>query len=59
MNIFNTSEEAIALSEQIKKSISKVKNYSGIAAALKTELYVDGGVVKTGPVKQNEDTNEQ
>ena len=59
-NIFNTSEEgAIALAEQIKKSMSKVKNYSGITAALKTELYVDGGVVKTRPVKQNEDTNNQ
>ena len=59
MNIFNTSEEeAIALAEQIKKSMGKVKNYSGITAALKRELYVDGGVVKTRPVKQNEDTYE-
>ena len=63
-SIFNTTgEEAIELAlrmkEQVKKKMSKVKNYSGITAALKTELFIDGGVVKTRPVKQNEDTNDQ
>ena len=47
------------MKEQVKKTMSKVKNYSGITAALKTELNVDGGVIKTKQVKQNEDTNDQ
>ena len=47
------------IKDQAKKIKGKVKNYSGLNAALKTELYIDGGVVKTRPVKQNEDTNDQ
>ena len=47
------------IKDQAKKIKGKVKTYSGLNAALKTELYIDGGVVKTRPVKQNEDTNDQ
>ena len=47
------------IKDEAKKLKGKVRDYSGINAALKTELYIDGGVVKTRPVKQNEDTNDQ
>tara|TARA_A100000164_G_scaffold314051_1_gene293118 strand:+ start:303 stop:497 length:195 start_codon:yes stop_codon:yes gene_type:complete len=47
------------IKDQAKKLKGKVRNSSGLNAALKTELYIDGGVVKTRPVKQNEDTNDQ
>jgi len=47
------------IKDQAKKLKGKVSNYSGLNAALETELYIDGGVVKTRPVKQNENTNDQ
>ena len=47
------------IKDEVKRLKGKVRDYSGINAALKTELYIDGGVVKTRPVKQNEDTNDQ
>ena len=47
------------IKDQAKKLKGKVRNYSGLKAAFESELYIDGGVVKTRPVKQNEDTNDQ
>ena len=47
------------IKDEAKKLKGKVRNYSGLNAALKTELYIDGGVVKTRPEKQNEDINDQ
>ncbi len=47
------------IKDQAKKLKGKVRNYSGLKAAFESELYIDGGVVKTRPVKQNEDTNNQ
>ena len=35
------------IKDQAKKLKGKVRNYSGIRAALESELYIDGGVVKT------------
>ena len=37
------------IKDQAKKLKGKVRNYSGIRAALESELYIDGGVVKTRP----------
>ena len=47
------------IKDQAKKLKGKVRNYSGLKAAFESELYIDGGVVKTRQVKQNEDTNDQ
>tara|TARA_Y200000002_G_C22206970_1_gene465753 strand:+ start:281 stop:472 length:192 start_codon:yes stop_codon:yes gene_type:complete len=44
--------------DEVKKLKGKVRNYSGLNAAFKTELYADEGVIKTRPVKQNEDTSD-
>ena len=37
------------LKDQAKKLKGKVRNYSGLKAAFESELYIDGGVVKTRP----------
>ena len=34
---------------QAKKLKGKEKNYNGLKAAFESELYIDGGVVKTRP----------
>lgn len=45
--------------DEAKKLKGKVRNYSGIKAALESELHIEGGVLRTRQVKQNEDTNDQ
>ena len=45
--------------DKAKKPKGEVGNNSELNAAFKTELYLDEGVIKTRPVKQNEDTNDQ
>ena len=37
------------IKDQAKKLKGKVRNYSGLKAAFESELYIDGGVVKTSP----------
>ena len=58
MNIFNTSlEEAIKVALFYKdkqgRLRKKTNDYSGLEATFANELYVDGGVVKTGPTTQD------
>ena len=38
------------IKDQAKKLKGKVRNYSGLKAAFESELYIDGGVVKTKQV---------
>ena len=37
------------MKDQAKKLKGKVRNYSGLKAAFESELYIEGGVVKTRP----------
>ena len=37
------------IKDQAKKLKGKVRNYSGLKAAFESELYIEGGVVKTRP----------
>ena len=55
MNIFNTSlEEALKLAlfykDEQERLRKKTNDYSGLKAAFESELYVEGGVVKTRQV---------
>ena len=55
MNIFNTSpEEVIKIILQFKEEQGrlgkKTNDYSGLQAHISSELYVDGGVVRTKEV---------
>ena len=55
MNIFNTSEEeALKLTlfykDEQERLRKKTNDYSGLKAAFESELYVEGGVVKTRQV---------
>ena len=47
------------IKDQAKKIKGKVKNYSGLNAALKTELYIDGGVVKTRPKDSSQNSEKK
>ena len=58
MNLFNGErEQAINIAKIIKdkygQSRKHTRDYSGLQAYLINELYVDGGVVKTGPTTQD------
>ena len=37
------------IKDEAKKLKGKTRNYSGLKAAFESELYIDGGVVKTRP----------
>ena len=37
------------MKDEVGKLKGKVRNYSGLKAAFESELYIDGGVVKTRP----------
>ena len=55
MNIFNTSEEealklALFYKDEQERLRKKTNDYSGLKAAFESELYVEGGVVKTRQV---------
>ena len=41
------------IKDQAKKLKGKVRNYSGLKAAFESELYIDGGVVKTRPTNKD------
>ena len=54
MNIFNTSlEEALKLAlfykDEQERLRKKTNKFLGLKAAFESELYIDGGVVKTRP----------
>ena len=42
-------KKALRVAQIIKDQAKKVRNYSGLKAAFESELYIDGGVVKTRP----------
>ena len=58
VNIFNTSlEEVLKLAlffkdEQVRLK-KKTKDYPGLKAAFESELYIEGGVVKTRPTTKD------
>ena len=41
------------IKDEAKKLKGKVRNYSGLKAAFESELYIDGGVVKTKPTTRD------
>ena len=58
MNIFNTSLEeilklALFYKDEQGRLRKKTKDYSGIKAAFESELYIEGGVVKTRPTTKD------
>tara|TARA_B100001057_G_scaffold408479_1_gene422751 strand:- start:328 stop:510 length:183 start_codon:yes stop_codon:yes gene_type:complete len=42
-------KKALRVAQIIKDQAKKVRNYSGLKAAFESELYIDGGVVRTRP----------
>ena len=44
------------IKDQAKRLKGKVRNYSGLKAAFESELYIDGGVVKTRPKDSSQNT---
>tara|TARA_B100000989_G_scaffold159563_1_gene119132 strand:- start:288 stop:488 length:201 start_codon:yes stop_codon:yes gene_type:complete len=58
MNIFNTSlEEALNLAlfykDEQERLRKKTNNYSGLKAAFESELYIEGGVLRTRSVAKD------
>ena len=58
MNIFNTSlEEVIKISffykDEYERLRKKTKDYSGLKAAFESELYIEGGVLRTRSVAKD------
>jgi len=58
MNIFNTSlEEALKLAlfykDEQERLRKKTNNYSGLKAAFESELYIEGGVLRTRSVAKD------
>ncbi|MDA9746751.1 hypothetical protein N9U77_00580 [Prochlorococcus sp. AH-736-M13] len=41
------------IKDQAKKLKGKVRNYSGLRAGFESELYIEGGVVKTRPTTKD------
>ena len=41
------------IKDEAKKLKGKVRDYSGLKAAFESELYIDGGVVKTRPTTKD------
>ena len=58
VNIFNTSlEEVLKLAlfykDEQERLRKKTNDYAGLKAAFESELYIDGGVVKTRPTTKD------
>ena len=58
MNIFNTSlEEALKFTlfykDETERLRKKTNNYSGLKAAFESELYIEGGVLRTRSVAKD------
>ena len=58
INIFNTSlEEALKLvffyKDEQERLRKKTNNYSGLKAAFESELYIEGGVLRTRSVAKD------
>ena len=58
MNIFNTSDEealklALFYKDEQERLRKKTNNYSGLKAAFESELYIEGGVLRTRSVAKD------
>ena len=58
VNIFNTSLEevlklALCYKDEQRRLRKKTKDYPGLKAAFESELYIEGGVVKTRPTTKD------
>ena len=47
------------IKDEAKKLKGKVRNYSGLKAAFESELYIDGGVVKTRPKDSSKNSDKK
>ena len=47
------------IKDQAKKLKGKVRNYSGLKAAFESELYIDGGLVKTRPKDSSQNSEKK
>ena len=52
-------EKALRVAQSIKDQTKKVRNYSGLKAAFESELYIDGGVVRTRPKDSSENSEKK
>ena len=46
-------KKALRVAQIIKDQAKKVRNYSGLRAGFESELYIEGGVVKTRPTTKD------
>ena len=58
VNIFNTSEEealklALFYKDEQERLRKKTNDYSGLKAAFESELYIEGGVLRTRSVPKD------
>ena len=47
------------IKDQAKKLKGKVRNYSGLKAAFESELYIEGGVLRTRSVPKDSSENSE
>ena len=47
------------IKDEAKKLKGKTRNYSGLKAAFESELYIDGGVVKTRPKDSSQNSEKK
>ena len=52
-------KKALRVAQIIKDQAKKVRNYSGLKAAFESELYIEGGVVKTRPKDSSQNSEKK